>query len=190
MKPLAYIIWVKYHFPMKKTVFASVMLFVSAAMLSAVSLTLSDGSIIEGNVTGIDGDKAEVVFMLPLSMIEDNQWQKPEKIVPPYPDSFVLIQGGAVSAPIDTAKLENAFRRGLVSHGYRVLSSEPGVITYGLDNGRISLTMRFCYAPDEYWYEYVDSTGLDADIQRNYIHRRYSRWINILEKEISEGYYL
>ena len=102
----------------------------------------------------------------------------------------MLIQGGAVSAPIDTAKLENAFRRGLVSHGYRVLSSEPGVITYGLDNGRISLTMRFCYAPDEYWYEYVDSTGLDADIQSNYIHRRYSRWINILEKEISEGYYL
>ena len=190
MKPLAYIIWVKYHFPMKKTVFASVLLFVSAAMLSAVSLTLSDGSIIEGNVTGIDGDKAEVVFMLPLSMIEDNQWQKPEKIVPPYPDSFMLVQGGAVSAPIDTAKLENAFRRSLVSHGYRVLFSEPGVITYGLDNGRISLTMRFCYAPDEYWYEYVDSTGLDADIQSNYIHRRYSRWINILEKEISEGYYL
>ena len=87
MKPLAYIIWVKYHFPMKKTVFASVLLFVSAAMLSAVSLTLSDGSI-------------------------------------------------------------------------------------------------------KYWYEYVDSTGLDADIQSNYIHRRYSRWINILEKEISEGYYL
>ena len=59
MKPLALYHLGEIPFFYKENCFISVMLSVSAAMLSAVSLTLIDGSIIERNVTGIEEDMAE-----------------------------------------------------------------------------------------------------------------------------------
>ena len=164
---------------------------VASSIASGAAITLNNDTVLEGTILEINGDSAKAIVTIPLSMLQNESYKefpKPEKRDTPSADSFLIVQGGAIPAPINIERLEEAIRKGLIDHGYRIISSEPGIIEYRLENNKLSLDMKFCYASDEYWYEYVDSEGLDANVSKNYINRRYFRWINILEREIAEVY--
>ena len=175
---------------MKKTVLIFLTTILLTSTLNSAAINLKNGTVLDGEIIEIGENSARAIVTIPLSLIgaADESFEKPAKREIPSPDSFMIVQGGAVPAPINTDRLDAAIRNGLVNHGYRILASKEGVIEYRLENKKLSLDMRFCYAPDEYWYEYIDSTGLDADIHENYISNRYFRWINILEREIAEVY--
>ena len=131
------------------------------------------------------------LFTMILTMFTSFLYASPVKKTPAKEGNFEIIQGRSVISPIDTKLMQASIIKAATNLGWIIEKNEPGIITLKLEKPRAWwVIVKVCYTADEYWYEYVDSTGLDADIQSNYIHRRYSRWINILEKEISEGYYL
>lgn len=104
-------------------------------------------------------------------------------------DSFLVVDGGVLETPINVKLLTNCIITALQRHGYQIVSKEPGIIQYKLIKNSFNLTMKIYYNLDEYWYEYVDSTNLDANVSANSIHRSYYRWISILNKEITTSYY-
>ena len=183
---------------MKKTVLTFIAsLFLTASCFS-MEFKLKDGSIIKGNIVSETNDEITISVTISKSSIESTEfgsfnsnnetYTKPEKREPLMPGNFEVIQGGAVSSPIDCKKLSTIAKSALVSHGYRILKEEPGIITYMLYKNSWDLTMKFCYAEDEYWYEYVSSRNLDANPIENKIHKNYYKWITILERDITQLY--
>ena len=159
---------------------------------------LKDGSTIKGNILSETDEEITISVTIPKASIASTEfgsfttsnesYPKPTKRIPEMEGNFEVIQGGAVSAPIDCKKLASVAKSILVSHGYRILEEENGIITYMLYKNGWDLTMKFCYAEDEYWYEYVSSRNLDADPLRNRIHKNYYKWITIIERDITQSY--
>lgn len=181
---------------MKRVCTIASLLLISVSLF-ATTFTLNDGSTITGTIQNETVDAYQVLVTIPKSSViaSSNMGQtnvssftKPVKKTPTVPDNFEVIQGAAVSAPINMDRFAVAASNALAAHGYRIISSEPGIINYKLAKSNYSLTMRLCYAPDEYWYEYVDSYNLDANPYKDKIHKNYYKWIQILEKELAKNY--
>lgn len=99
--------------------------------------------------------------------------------------NFEVIDGLAVPAPIDMNKFRSSMLLALASHRWVVDEERPGELYCRLSKGSSWwVTIRICYTPSGYWYEYLDSKNLDANPAKNKIHRNYPRWIQILEREM------
>lgn len=160
---------------------------------SAATIVTSSGQTYEGEIVNRDSSTISVLVEIDVadvvSVSNDTAFPCPVKKVPAKEGNFEVIQGSAIPAPIAVSDLRRSFYKALARHGYTVLSDEPGVITYMLKKDDFDCTVRFCYCPHEYWYEYVDSTNLDANPAKDKIHRSYRRWIGILEEDVSELYW-
>ena len=183
---------------MKKILITFITTLLITSSCFSMEFKLKDGSIIKGNIINETDDEITVSVTIPKSSIVSTEfgsftsnnkiYTKPNKRVPSMEGNFEVILGGAVSSPIDCNKLSTVIKSILVSHGYRILKEEPGIITYMLYKNDWDLTMKFCYAEDEYWYEYVSSRNLGANPLKNKIHKNYYKWITILEKDITQLY--
>ena len=99
--------------------------------------------------------------------------------------NFEVIDGLAVPAPIDMNKFRSSMLLALSAHRWVVDEERPGELYCRLSKGSSWwVTIRICYTPSGYWYEYLDSKNLDANPAKNKIHRNYPRWIQILEREM------
>lgn len=177
---------------MKKLLPVFIIILMVCPVFSATIITKS-GQTLKGEVINKNDDSISVLLKIDMediqSIDETSDFVCPEKKVPVKPGNFEIIQGNAVPFPANISSLKRAVFKALKSHGYTILSDEPGIITYMLKKDDYDCTVRFCYCPNEYWYEYVDSTNLDANPAKNKIHRSYCRWINILEEDISDLYW-
>jgi len=100
-----------------------------------------------------------------------------------------VTHGQFLQAPVDE-KFTNAVRIALVTFNWRIVSEEPGVIyaRYEKSNGLIVADIKIALSADAYTIEYVDSKGLDANLETKAIHRNYPRWIANLDKNIYLNY--
>lgn len=165
----------------------------SAAFLFADTVTMNDGRVFEGSVVSSTGSFVQLMMTFNKSDVKDifipaPDFKKPIKRQPTVHGNFEVTEGYAIDTPIDTTRFANVARRVLRNRKYVILSDEPGVITYRLDGSNWNLIMRLCYYSDEYWYEYVSSSNLDADPVRNRIHRNFPRWIQNLEHDLAKEY--
>ncbi len=105
-------------------------------------------------------------------------------------NSFEIIQGARISSPIDTKLMQKSIIKASVNLGWTIESSADGEITLKLMSKKSWwLIIKVCYTKNEYWFEYIDSYNLDANVQKNKIHRNYTgRWIPNLEKHIYAFY--
>jgi hypothetical protein len=71
---------------------------------------------------------------------------------------------------------------------YQVLEDHKGALLYRYAQGSRWVQIRLCYWPDEYWFEYISSAGIDADPAADKIHRVYRRWIESADKTLGEYY--
>ena len=172
---------------MRKTLILSVLLL-AALTLQAETIRLSNGMSFEGEI--ISRDESYVTVRIPAQALASGTiLEKPVKKTAMVEGNFEIVQGSSILAPIDTNAIHKAALQALTGRGYIIINDSPGVITYKLEKRSYDLTMRFCYYLDEYWYEYVDSTNLDADPRKNKIHGKYFSWIKNLEKDIPSLYY-
>ncbi|MDD7200870.1 MAG: hypothetical protein SPF89_03215 [Sphaerochaetaceae bacterium] len=103
--------------------------------------------------------------------------------------NFEVVDGLSVSTPIDMNKFRRAMLLALSAHRWVVDEERPGELYCRLSKGASWwVTIRICYTPSGYWYEYLDSKNLDANPVKNKIHRNYPRWIQILEREMIKLY--
>ena len=94
--------------------------------------------------------------------------------------NFEIVQGAVIFPPIDMNKFRSSMRYALSIHRWVVTEEKPGELYCRLSKGASwSVTIRICYTPTGYWYEYLDSEHLD---------RNYRRWIDILEREMIKIY--
>ncbi|MBR1919881.1 MAG: hypothetical protein IJ831_09690 [Spirochaetales bacterium] len=130
-----------------------------------------------------------LLLIVPLSAKEYvPKYDSTGRLVPATENGFEFVQGNRIYPPIDTAAFERAAISALKSRDYAIRERSEGCITYSLIRRDYDLTMRLRYNENEYWYEYVDSRNLDADPERNRIHKSYYRWIENLEKSINKEY--
>jgi len=113
----------------------------------------------------------------------------PKKKIPARDGNFEIVDGTLYFNEFDPERLERAFIRSLHERDYVIVEIKPGIITYSLIRNDYNLTMRFCYTPDYYWYEYVSSWNLNAKPRKNKIHKSYYRWIRNLEASLEKNYY-
>lgn len=183
---------------MKKIILLFIISIYTTFSLFSSSFKLKDGSTITGNIILETEDSITLSITIPKSQIISNEYgtvtqpnpifEKPEKKQPVVPGNFEITQGIAVNAPIDTNRLVSAIKKALLKHNYKLVSEKPGIITFMLWKNDWDLTMNFCYAEDEYWYEYVSSRNLGADPSKNKIHRNFPKWIKTLEQELTKFY--
>ena len=128
-----------------------------------------------------------LIFFI-VSLMFAQQFAKPVNIIPAREGNFEVITGGMVDTPIDMDRFLSVASRGARHHGWRVLGQDSGVIRLRLEKRDWWVEMNICYWEDEYWYEYQDSWNLDANPEKNKIHRNYTRWIANIEKQIYENY--
>lgn len=156
--------------------------------LAAETITFSDGYSFQAEI--LSSDDEYLTIKIPKdSLREETGTAWPEKKQTARPGNFEIIQGGSVLSPFDTAKLRAAAAKALSRHNYVFTNEEPGALTVTLRSRGRKLVLRFCYTPEEYWYEYVDSEGMDAKPEKDKIDNDYFRWIKILERDISKYYY-
>lgn len=102
--------------------------------------------------------------------------------------NFEIINGTALKAPID---LDN-FRKGMLValnlNKWRVESEEPGVINVAYAKAQILIRLRICYGTAGYWYEYVESKGLQAMPSLDRIQHNYYQVIQQLERQLQVYY--
>lgn len=128
------------------------------------------------------------VFLCAAMLGFSQEASKPVKKVPVREGNFEVVAGGMVDVPIDMVQFAKVATQAARAHGWKVLSSEEGVVSLKLEKRDWWVTMNICYWEDEYWYEYQDSWNLDANPEKNKIHRNYLRWIANIEKRIFETY--
>ncbi|MBN1799469.1 MAG: hypothetical protein JW822_12920 [Spirochaetales bacterium] len=100
-------------------------------------------------------------------------------------------QGHELTKPIDIAKLKIAIRMSLINYNWNILSESEGkfLAKYEKSHGTINATIQVNYSRDGYTIKYIDSKNLDADTDNMKIHPNFVRWINNLNKAISQSYY-
>ncbi|MDD7200874.1 MAG: hypothetical protein SPF89_03235 [Sphaerochaetaceae bacterium] len=112
----------------------------------------------------------------------------PTPKTPQTEGNFEIIEGAALKTPIN---LDN-FRKGmLVSlnlNKWRVLSEAPGVLNVSYEKAQISLRLKICYGTQSYWYEYVESNGLQAMPTLGRIQQNYYQLIHQLERQLQIYY--
>ena len=112
----------------------------------------------------------------------------PTPKIPQKEGNFEIITGAALKTPID---LDN-FRKGmLVSlnlNKWRVRSEAPGVLIVSYEKAQISIRLRICYGLQGYWYEYVESNGLQAMPTLGRIQQNYYQLIQQLERQLQIYY--
>jgi disulfide oxidoreductase YuzD len=94
--------------------------------------------------------------------------------------------------PVDLDKLRNAIRIAFGIYNWRVVSATNSefVAEFGKgSNDKVQATIKVDYSDAGYKIEYVDSQGLNADLEHKTIHRNYVRWVNNLDKQIYLNYY-
>jgi TolB-like protein len=113
---------------------------------------------------------------------------KPQRKTPARRGNFEVTQGRQIPAPIDIDKFSVAIKDCLTGRNWEIIQEGPGFVfaTYGRGNWWVQI--KVCYWDDEYWYEYVDSENLNADPDRNRIHRNYNDWIKNLESDLRKYY--
>ncbi len=103
--------------------------------------------------------------------------------------NFEVINGVSAGSMIGMNRFREAMLKALSRHRWVVWQERPGEIFVRLaKEPSWWVTLRICYTPSEYWYEYLDSRNLDANPKRDRIHRNYRRWIATLEKEMVRYY--
>jgi hypothetical protein len=96
--------------------------------------------------------------------------------------------GQNLPTPIDQDKFVKAARMGLARYHWRLMSDEAGELRARFQKSNITCDIRIVYDSKGYYIEYVDSVGLDANLDKKKIHRNYPRWIANLDKYIYTNY--
>ena len=97
-----------------------------------------------------------------------------------------IVQGQSLPDPIDLDKLDKCIRLSLAKHNWVVSAGKPGEILayFEKSEGLIRADIKVAYSAKGYTIEYVDSKGLDVNLEKKIIHRNYPRWIANLNKAI------
>lgn len=115
-------------------------------------------------------------------------FKAPTPKTPQKEGNFEIIEGAVLKTPIN---LDN-FRKGmLVSlnlNKWSVRSEAPGVLNVFYEKAQISIHLRICYGTQGYWYEYVESNGLQAMPTLNRIQQNYYPLIQQLERQLQIYY--
>ncbi|MEM9862950.1 MAG: hypothetical protein AAF938_15250 [Myxococcota bacterium] len=102
--------------------------------------------------------------------------------------AFNATSGAMVTQTDQASEVRAALSRALQQRRFTIESEAPGELVARLDHRSISLRVRIAYSPSEYRIEYLDSVGLDYQVDpetgRAMISRRYPRYIQRLEREI------
>lgn len=101
-----------------------------------------------------------------------------------------VTHGQFLEPPVDVKQFKNAVRIALVTFNWRIVSEETDAIyaRYEKSNGVIVADIKIVLSGDAYTIEYIDSKGLNANLETQVIHRNYPRWIANLDKSIYLNY--
>jgi hypothetical protein len=90
---------------------------------------------------------------------------------------------------INPDKFITAVSNALLSYKWQVVGNEPGKLTATLKkNNGVSVTIAIVYTESVYTINYVDSTGLFADLNKMKISHNYPRWVANVNKAIFKYY--
>ena len=97
-----------------------------------------------------------------------------------------VVQGQQLPDPIDLDKLDKSIRLSLATHTWVVTAGKSGEILarFEKSEGLVRADIKVTYSAKGYTIEYVDSKGLDVNLEKKIIHRNYPRWIANLNKAI------
>lgn len=108
----------------------------------------------------------------------------------PENETFVTIVGESVEAPINEKKFHDAAVQVLKLKQYGIIEDKPNSIKAKFVANKYNFTIKVNFNKNGYWYEYVDSEGLRADVEGGRIHKKYTRvWIPQLDKLLFTFYY-
>ena len=101
-----------------------------------------------------------------------------------------VFQGRELTQPIDMNKLKSAIQLALIDMNWRTVSQTATSVTgeFQKDGGEIRARIKVVFSTSGYRIEYVDSRGLNVDLEEKTIHRNYMRWVRNLDKDIATNY--
>lgn len=114
---------------------------------------------------------------------------KPVKKKQMAPGNFEVITSASIPRPINMERFNRAATTAALTMFQVLPSDNSSVIRLRLEKRNFFVEFNICFWNDGYWYEYVDSSNLDADPVNNKIHRNYFRWIEKLDKRIEKNYF-
>ncbi|RPJ08903.1 MAG: hypothetical protein EHM28_03045 [Spirochaetaceae bacterium] len=102
----------------------------------------------------------------------------------------LVYQGDSVTKPVDPKKLEIAIKLSLANYGWRIVETAEGAITakYEKSGGVVMALIKVSFSSEGFSVSYLDSKGLDVDMNAMTIHSNYVRWIRNLIKTIGINY--
>ncbi|MEM6954432.1 MAG: hypothetical protein AAF411_11055 [Myxococcota bacterium] len=102
--------------------------------------------------------------------------------------AFNATSGAMVTQTDQAPEVRSALARALQQRRFTIESETDGELIARLDHRSVSLRVRIVYSGSDYRIEYLDSVGLDYQVDpetgRAMISRRYPRYIQRLEREI------
>jgi hypothetical protein len=101
-----------------------------------------------------------------------------------------VFEGRELAQPIEMSKLKSSIQLALIDLNWRTISQTASSVSaeFQKDEGEVRATIKVVFSTSGYQIEYVDSRGLNVDLQEKTIHRNYMRWVRNLDKEIATNY--
>ena len=117
---------------------------------------------------------------------EDND----EIIIPKENNGFLIVKGNLLEPPIDPENMLFSIVSAAEAEGWYTtkVNKNYAIVKKAQKNWFVAVKINF--VKTDYWFEYIDSEGLKANISRNKIHKRYlNQWIPNLDSKITCFYY-
>jgi hypothetical protein len=101
-----------------------------------------------------------------------------------------VFEGRELPKPIDMGKLKSSIQLALIDLNWRTISQTEDSVSaeFRKDEGEVRATIKVAFSTSGYQIQYVDSRGLNVDLEEKTIHRNYMRWVRNLDKEIATNY--
>lgn len=112
----------------------------------------------------------------------------PKPKIPQKEGNFEIIPGNALQKPINPDSFRSAMCVSLNLNRWNILWEEAGILHVSYQTPQMFLKIRIVYGPEGYWYEYVESKGLQALPSLNRIQQNYFQLIQQLDRQLQVYY--